>query len=145
MSASPLYFLLASASTLYLTVVTDTFGCSTENSYSGSVRQRVVQLQKSGLHSSLLLLSSAGPSLGRRKAGSAASDGQYRSCALTSRAGFTTDLSGGSCCVSFYYETSQDWWDLFSSSVLYIACLRTRIVLGVVFAYECLTIYLMYG
>lgn len=46
---------------------------------------------------------------------------------------------------TFYYETSQDLWDLFSSSVLYIACLRTHIVLGIVFGYECLTIYLMYG
>lgn len=46
---------------------------------------------------------------------------------------------------TFYYETSQDLWDLFSSSVLYIACLHTHIVLGIVFGYECLTIYLMYG
>lgn len=32
-------------------------------------------------------------------------------------------------CISFYYETSQDLWDLFSSSVHYTACLHIHIVL----------------
>lgn len=68
-----------------------------------------VQLEKSvctGLSHSLgwsAPLSRPSPCGG--KAGSATSHRQYRSCALTSRAGSTTHLSGGSWCVSFYYET----------------------------------------
>lgn len=88
---------------------------------------------------------SVGPSLCSWKKGSVTSNWQYHSCALTSRVGFTTYLLGGSWCISFYYETSQDLWDLFCSSVLYIACLNTHIVLDILAGYECLTVYLMYG
>lgn len=56
MTASPLYFVLVSASTLDLIVVTDAFGCGMEKSYSGSVRQRVGSAPEVSLHSMVLQL-----------------------------------------------------------------------------------------
>jgi len=146
MTAGPLYFVLAFASALDL-IVMDTFGHDTADLCAGLVRQCVGSAAEVSLHSVLLgdLLGSPGPLLCCRKAGTATSLCQPRSCALTSRAGFAADLWGGGWCVSFYCETSQGSWDLFSSSVLYIACLHTPVVLDIVFGYECLTVCLMHG
>lgn len=56
MIASPLCFVLASACTLDLIVVLDTFGCGMENSYSGSVHQCFGSAPEVNLLSALLQL-----------------------------------------------------------------------------------------